>query len=531
MSSKTDEMRQFQAPWLAKSRRAMGIVRVSSHKQGDGNSPDVQRNGIIAYSESLGMDLLDVAIIEESAKTSATRQKFHEALAKARKQKIRHLVFWVWDRIARNYTDVEQLEMDVRRDEFVLHLANERKVLHVGSSDSEWLTADVNTLTSKHYVRELSRRAIESMTAMAENGWSPAKLPLGYRSVMPMKADGTFKDRGRTIQVTDEGRRLVRRMAELRVRGFSLVRIASRVLEEGIVPPRNERVFRDPGNQRKVEEILKNPFYKGEFIFRGVRYQGKHEPIFSPGEWDDLQATFQVQAVHTVRKRHAPLAGWLRCSECGCRITYDPKTKANGRMFHYYRCANGRKFHPRLTYATEDQIFKSFESALDSISITDAQAKQIAGYLNESHGQAKRNAGNDLNRFRREQDTLTVREDELYSDLKRGLLDEIAYKRQQERIRVERSRLDAAIATAADQNTEYLVTAQRTLELASRAKSLWNSRSPHERRDLLEKLLSNQSWDGVTARYDLRKPFDVLAKMRGDGDWRPRPESNQRPWP
>ena len=32
--------------WLGKSARAIGVVRVSSKKQGDNNSPGVQREGI-----------------------------------------------------------------------------------------------------------------------------------------------------------------------------------------------------------------------------------------------------------------------------------------------------------------------------------------------------------------------------------------------------------------------------------------------------------------------------------------------------
>ena len=73
-------------------------------------------------------------------------------------------------------------------------------------------------------------------------------------------------------------------------------------------------------------------------------------------------------------------------------------------------------------------------------------------------------------------------------------------------------------------SSDELLTAKRILELASRAKSLWNSRNAHEKRELLNKLLSNPTWDDTSADYDLKKPFAVLAKIRGEDEWRARVE-------
>jgi DNA invertase Pin-like site-specific DNA recombinase len=77
-------------------------------------------------------------------------------------------------------TDAEAMEEDVRDDIFVVHIAHEHKVLHKDTPESDWLTADFNTLTAKQYSRDLRRRSIESMTAKAERGWYPTKPPLGY---------------------------------------------------------------------------------------------------------------------------------------------------------------------------------------------------------------------------------------------------------------------------------------------------------------------------------------------------------------
>jgi hypothetical protein len=64
-------------------------------------------------------------------------------------------------------------------------------------------------------------------------------------------------------------------------------------------------------------------------------------------------------------------------------------------------------------------------------------------------------------------------------------------------------------------------TAKTVLELATSAKSLWIDRSAYERREFLNKVLSNPILDGLTVRYELKKPFAVLMKMNENKEWCP----------
>ena len=76
---------------------------------------------------------------------------------------------------------------------------------------------------------------------------------------------------------------------------------------------------------------------------------------------------------------------------------------------------------------------------------------------------------------------------------------------------------------------KYLATADRIFELAKRARSLWNQRSPAEERQLLEVVLSNPVLDGATVRWEMKKPFAILAEMTNGSAWRARSDSNARP--
>jgi hypothetical protein len=208
----------------------------------------------------------------------------------------------------------------------------------------------MSKVTAKQYSRELRRRCLEGMVAKAESGGYPSKPPLGYVIRRDTGPDGEAKQRGGTIVKQPWCDPLLRRMHALRISGQSFRLIADQVIEEGLVPENKRRGFTRPSRASWVENLLKNPFYAGFFFWRGIRYPASHQPVFSAAEWAELQAVSDGKpAPLRTAKREAALAGFLKCAECGCQITYDPKSR-DGRVHHYYRCANGKKQHSKLTY-------------------------------------------------------------------------------------------------------------------------------------------------------------------------------------
>ena len=369
------------------------------------------------------------------------------------------------------------------------------------------------------------------MLAKAEGGDYPAKPPLGYIIRREPGPDGETKQRGGTIVKTPWCDALFVRMLSLRLAGASFKLIAATVLgEEGLVPTNKRRGFEGVAAATKVELLLKNPFYSGSFEWNGVRYRGNHEPVFSAAQAAALQATFHgpPAALRSV-KREAALAGFLKCAQCGCQVTYDPKRRGE-RVYHYYRCANGKKQHQKLVYVSEAAILDGFASVADAIAIDTVIAEELADTLNRSHAEVRAQRRRDSDRFRRELEALEPKEDQLTELLLAGTLDDAAYKKQLTRIREQRAVLARKLDEANEQlDASYLETVRSTLELAKRAKLQWAERSAVEKRRFLELVLSNAQLDGESVRYTLRKPFAVLAEMRGSADWRTREDSNFRP--
>src|SRR5258707_199292 len=121
---------QKPAWWDDTNDRAMLICRVSDRKQLDGVSLETQEHHQQLYAERVGLRVVATEPFQESAKRSKLRAQFHAAIEKARRQNIRHLVFYMWDRIARNFTDAEMLEELVGEGEVIIHVAQTGAVLY-----------------------------------------------------------------------------------------------------------------------------------------------------------------------------------------------------------------------------------------------------------------------------------------------------------------------------------------------------------------------------------------------------------------
>jgi hypothetical protein len=137
--------------------------------------------------------------------------------------------------------------------------------------------------------------------------------------------------------------------------------------------------------------------------------------------------------------------------------------------------------HVGVPSITEEAILKQFEPVLDSIQITEDFAKEIADALNAAGLEAKAARKREAAGLEGNLSKLEHREDELYADLKRGVLDDPMYQRQIGHVREERQRLLRQKEAATEEVNDALgVTAQVVLELCTRAKTLWLSRSPAE---------------------------------------------------
>jgi len=313
--------------WLGNNNSAIGIIRVSSHRQSDDLSfRENQEREIQEYCNYNKLNLRKVFKIVESAKDSDSRAKYSEAGRWADANKIRHRVFYMSDREARNMTDIEKIEKRILRDEIVIHHAHERKIFWAGAPDTDFFIREIQGVNNKHFSRVIRTKVNLAITRKCESGWFPGnRPPLGYIHEKMKDLSGREMKRG-TIIVPDTNEKNVRQIQrEFAMRGYenkTLSEIADRLVIEGFISKDKRKNY-----ESSIDRRLKNKFYSGRFNWPsdGIEYEGKHELIIASDLFEKVQATFKGSKIFK-KKRGLFSQGWLKCGECGCFITYDPKT-------------------------------------------------------------------------------------------------------------------------------------------------------------------------------------------------------------
>ena len=512
--------------------KAAIIGRISDENQEDGFSLDAQIRGGREHCKLKNFSLAPEHefAFQETASKSQQRKKFDkvfELLWSDRSIKV--LVVEKRDRLLRNHVDREKVKSWVLLGGEV-HFYKEGKILPKYSDPSEWLVDGIMTSVNEYASMNIGREVIKGMVEKARQGWFPGRAWFGYYNYLPPERKDAKRRRGGEIRLHPWGRTLYLRMFELRTKAdvpASLNEIKLTVLEEGLVPPEHQRTF----SKSLVEKILKQPAYAGKFYCRTVEsselilFDGKHEAVITWTEWEHLQETFNRRGAN--RKKKGLLSSKMKCAECGCVITYDPKDKKSGLHYDYYRCSNGKGFHPKLIYISQVKILKQLSSAADLLAIPIDWAKQISDSMRATHDITMRAKREQAECYKSQLKALEGREDEVYDDFKNKLLDEDGYKRQLERVRKTRAELSDLVFKAQEEiDNAYIDTAEEILELCSRAKSLLEKQNPHEQVKFLEQLLSNPRLRGPSVEFDLRSPFDVVAKMRESGNWRSQGDLN-----
>lgn len=522
-----------------KNKNAVAIIRISSRRQADGLSPDVQLGEVENYCKRIGLILVKEFRIIESAKDSKSRVKYNEAIHYVEKNKIGNIIFYMFDREARNFTDLELNEEKVLKGIFNIHYVKEGTVLHKNSSEAEFLTRSFSGIINKQYSKTLSTKVNDGMKKKAESGWYPSNTPpLGYvcqKAVDP--ETGRIKNRGGIIGLdpNENNRKIVLREFELRAKGLSFDKIREQVIAEGLVSGKMLRSY----SASTVHYRLINPFYRGEFYWQDILYKGKHELFIPRDLLIKVDESLGLRAVTVKREASeytALMGGWIRCS-CGCHIVYDPKKKINrksgeSRIYHYYHCTNGKRLHESMAgmNITNDQIWIQLGKAVDDIQIPETLAKDIAEALNQLESKAHDATRRQIDFLRQEEALFQTQEDKLFSMRLNGEIDKETFDVQLNRIRKDRNFVIQQIENLQLSLTSVVMeTVQSILELAKNAKSFWNSQPVEEKKKVLEMILSNPVLDGINIQYDLKKPFAILKEMKGNDEWRTRHDSNVRP--
>lgn len=516
-----------------KNKKAMAIIRRSSQNQKDNTSEKTQDRELREYAAKHELELIHVEPIIETAFRSERRPKYHALMKRAEKENIRHVLFFVGSREARNLTDLEANEEKIKKGQLIVHHVSENKVYWKETPDSDYMTRGILAVTHKGESQVNSTKMKASYKTKALDGWWPYRhTPCGYVHFKQKDEVGNpIKGTAKLVRDPDERYvRLAQEEFRLRALGLPYDEIRRLNLESKIVPTDLIRTY----HRSSIEKRLKNSLYWGWFQLCGDPkiYQGKHELIIPKKHLDAVNAInkgHNLKVRNVVSDEDAIFRGWIHCSDPECRsvITFARKEKKlkstnKVKVYNLYYCPNSKKVHnDKIRSASEEKIWEQLAPAVEAITISQEFAKDVTDALNETKVLQQKAIKKQMEGFRIELRNLETREDDAYTDFKKQILDDSGYQRQVSKIRDERKHFENEIERLTLQiNDEGMASVQKVLELAINAKSLWISMNRVERLQFIKSVCQNQELEGLTLRFQLKSPFARLSNWKENQDWR-----------
>ncbi len=192
---------------------------------------------------------------------------------------------------------------------------------------------------AEFYSRNLANEVAKGMTQKAATGGTVGRAPIGYLNVH--KRDELGRDVPTVIPDPDRAA-LVRWAFDAYATGnYSTSMLHSELVDRGLTTvPSPKRPAKAPGLST-IQQVLSNPYYKGDVIFRGARYDGLHEPLVSAELWYRVQnvlTAHQVSGEKTQTHEHY-LKGTIYCGDCGSRLMVTHAKNGKGIVYPYFICA------------------------------------------------------------------------------------------------------------------------------------------------------------------------------------------------
>ena len=484
--------------------KAVLYARVSSREQErEGYSIPAQRKLLKSYAETAGLTLVQEFIDVESAKNPG-RKEFGNMLRLLRENAdVRVVLVEKTDRLYRNRTDSLAFEELIENADLELHLVKENRVISKDCRSQDKFMHDIHVALSKHYIENLREEVKKGMREKAEQGIYPGRAPLGYRN----------NPATRNIEVSPERAAIVRRSFELYATGeYSLITLRKKLREETGVSI--ARAY--------LETLLKNPFYIGDFIWRGIRYRGTHPAIVDLTTFQRVQDVFAGHNKPKYRKHDFPFRGLLTCAHDGCTVT----TERHKGKYDYYRCSGGRG-KCSLPYMPEAKVANMLGDLLKGIQVPESIAQQIVSSIASDAASSEHARRTELDAIKQRLALLRSRIDRLYEDKLDGKITEefwaaksSEYREQELALETAQKRLTLPVAA------DHALTVERIFELGNKAYSLYLTRNAAEQAQLLKMVLLNCVTDGANLWPNYRKPFDVIAQRAKNEEWSGREDLN-----
>lgn len=502
--------------------KAFLIARVSDPRQTD--ALPAQELRLNAYAERLKVtDTAELYKFDETA-YKEDRQKFQKIVKTISDHpEFCIVVFDKIDRFTRDASSevVQILKQLVKNDKAELHFPSDNLVYHKNSPASDKTRLGMGMVFGEYYSSAISdnvKRKIEHKLSIGE---FPGKAPVGYKNV---KYEVEGKEEKNIVP--DQARRhYIEKAFQLRLDGNSFRTVAKILREDGF---RSNTKKQGAIGQSQIEVLLKNPFYYGVMRYDGKLYPHKYEPIIDRRTFDKVQLINENRKRDTTKtsiKQVFTFSGIVRCATCGCSYSsYEKKGHV------YLRCTKAKPHIPcDQPPVSETDLLPQVNKVLEQLGIGEHIVNEVLDLLKSEHDNIQLFYKNAIAETRKEAQRIEQKMATLYEDRLDGRITAIDYDKYAKKYNDEKTELERKLVEYTNNDKSFVVTSSYLLQLASKAKDVFESSQPAKKNKILKMLLANCQINEKRLQLHLLKPFERLLSAMKSQNWLLRSDSNRQP--
>ena len=345
-------------------KNAVVYLRVSTARQAtkggevEGYSIPAQREACIRKAKDLGAVVVKEFVDAGASARSADRNGLQELLRRVREADIDYVIVHKLDRLARSRPDDVAIMLELERAGATLVSTTEQ----IDDTPSGNLLHGIMAAISEHYSKNLSSEAKKGMQQKVLRGGTPGYAPIGYLNVTKRFEEGR---EGKSVVLDPERAPALKWAFEEYATGkWSIKDIAAALEERGLRSRETRKMPSKPLNQSQVHRIFQNVYYIGKLPYKGMVYDGAHEPLIDMKTWHKVQDVLSDRRIAGDRSwiRTHYLKGTIYCDRCESRMGYGP-SRGKGGIYYYFFCLGrhtGRN-NCDLPYLRVDDVEKLIE--------------------------------------------------------------------------------------------------------------------------------------------------------------------------
>jgi DNA invertase Pin-like site-specific DNA recombinase len=504
-------------------------------------SIESQTRELEQIAAKLNLPVTEVLTESKSAKDPG-RPVFNEMMQRLYRGEAAGIICWKLDRLARNPVDGGSIIWAIKQHGI--------KVMTPAQSyareDDNIILMYIEFGMAQKYVDDLSKNVKRGLKTKIENGWYPGIAPAGY-------LNHTDKMTGENTLIKDPERfPLIRRMWDLMLTGlYTPPKILETANQEwGFRTRPTRKKGGNPLCRSALYKIFNKPFYYGWFEYPNGSsqwYQGKHEPMITEAEYDQVQALLGRNGNPRAQSQHEfAFTGLIRCGDCGRAVTAEEKHQVicghckfkyayrrrdacprcktpiekmkNPKFLHYtyYHCSKSGRPVCSQKYISGQELEKQINDSLARICISQQFKEWAIKYLHELH---EREGASQIEIIQSQQKAYQecVQEIDNLVKLKTApsnadgsrLSDEEYGRRRVELLKM-KTKLEELLNDAGHRVEQRLKLSEETFEFACAVQERFAKGDPKTKKEILTTMGSNLTLKDKKLLIEARKPFFIL---------------------